>query len=154
MHSRDKTVLAGALARVRGLERPNRVSAFQLDYTHPINDHILEIGGKMIIRDQEMDYETRSDSIDFVFDNEIFNYTQKVNAVYLSTNINLPNDFSLKAGTRYEHTNIEGNWENDSEDPFSKNYDNILPNLTFSNQDWHYMSRLTKLHQNIDHVLD
>ena len=25
----------------------------------------------MIIRDQEMDYETRSDSIDFVFDNEI-----------------------------------------------------------------------------------
>ena len=105
---------------------------FQLDYTHPINDHIFEIGGKMIIRDQEMDYETRSDSIDFVFDNEIFNYTQKVNAVYLSTNINLPNDFSLKAGTRYEHTNIEGNWENDSEDPFSKNYDNILPNLTFS----------------------
>ena len=70
--------------------------------------------------------------IDFVFDNEIFNYTQTVNAVYLSTNINLPNDFSLKAGTRYEHTNIEGNWENDSEDPFSKNYDNILPNLTFS----------------------
>ena len=113
-------------------DEQNFEHTFQLDYTHPINDHIIEVGGKMIIRDQEMDYETQSDSIDFVFDNEIFNYTQTVNAVYLSTNINLPNDFSLKAGTRYEHTNIEGNWENDSEDPFSKNYDNILPNLTFS----------------------
>jgi hypothetical protein len=41
---------------------------FQLDYTHPINDHIVEIGGKMIIRDQEMDYETQSDSIDFIFE--------------------------------------------------------------------------------------
>ena len=68
----------------------------------------------------------------FVFDNEIFNYTQTVNAVYLSTNINLPNDFSLKAGTRYEHTNIEGNWKNNSDTTFSENYENILPNLTFS----------------------
>ena len=113
-------------------DEQNFEHTFQVDYTHPLNDHIIEVGGKMIIRDQEMDYETRSDSIDFVFDNEIFNYTQTVNAAYLSTNINLPNDFSLKAGTRYEHTNIEGNWENNSEDPFSKNYDNILPNLTFS----------------------
>ena len=113
-------------------DEQNFEHTFQVDYTHPINDHIIEVGGKMIIRDQEMDYETRSDSIDFVFDNEIFNYTQTVNAAYLSTNINLPNDFSLKAGTRYEHTNIEGNWDNNSEDPFSKNYDNILPNLTFS----------------------
>ena len=44
--------------------------------------------------------------------NEIFNYTQTVNALYLSSNINLPNDYSLKAGTRYEHTNIEGDWKN------------------------------------------
>ena len=113
-------------------DEQNFEHTFQVDYTHPINDHIIEVGGKMIIRDQEMDYETQSESIDYVFDNEIFNYTQTVNAAYLSTNINLPNDFSLKAGTRYEHTNIEGNWENNSEDPFSKNYDNILPNLTFS----------------------
>ena len=113
-------------------DEQNFEHTFQVDYTHPINDHIIEVGGKMIIRDQKMDYETQSDSIDYVFDNEIFNYTQTVNAAYLSTNINLPNDFSLKAGTRYEHTNIEGNWDNNSEDPFSKNYDNILPNLTFS----------------------
>ena len=62
----------------------------------------------MIIRDQEMDYETQSENIDYVFNNEIFNYTQTVNAIYLSSNISLPNDYSLKAGTRYEHTKIEG----------------------------------------------
>ena len=110
----------------------NLEHTFQIDYIHPINDHIVEIGGKMIIRDQIMDYETQSDSLEFIFPNEIFNYTQTVNALYLSTNLNLPNDFSLKAGTRYEHTNIKGDWKNNSQLPVDENYDNILPNITFS----------------------
>ena len=74
----------------------------------------------MIVRDQEMDYETKSDSIDFVFDNEIFNYVQTVSALYVSTNFSFPNDYSLKAGTRYENTNIEGKWKNESENPFNE----------------------------------
>ena len=110
----------------------NIEQTFQVDYSHPINDHLIEIGGKMIIRDQKMDYETESDSLAFVFENEIFNYTQTVNAFYLSSNINLANDYSLKVGTRYELTNIKGDWKNNSQEPFSENYDNILPNLTLS----------------------
>jgi len=110
----------------------NLEQTFQVDYSHPINDHLIEIGGKMIIRDQEMDYETESDSLPFVFENEIFNYTQTVSAFYLSSNINLANDYSIKVGTRYELTNIKGDWKNNSQNPFSENYDNILPNLTFS----------------------
>ena len=113
-------------------DEQNFEHTFQIDYTQPIQDHLIEIGGKMIIRDQEMDYETKSDNIDYVFSNEIFNYTQTVNALYLSSNISLPNDYSLKAGTRYEHTKIEGDWKNGTNTPFSENYDNILPNLTFS----------------------
>ena len=110
----------------------NIENTFQVDYTHPINDHLIEIGGKMIVRDQEMDYETISDSLDFVFDNEVFNYVQTVSAGYISTNISLANDYSLKAGTRFENTNIEGKWKNRSENPFNETYNNILPNLTFS----------------------
>ena len=105
---------------------------FQLDYSHPINDHLIEVGAKMIIRDQEMDYQTDSDSNAFIFPNEIFNYTQTVNAFYLSSNLQFTNDYSLQLGTRYELTNIKGDWRNNSHEKFSKNYDNILPNLTFS----------------------
>tara|TARA_B110000438_G_scaffold78923_1_gene79065 strand:+ start:12626 stop:15088 length:2463 start_codon:yes stop_codon:yes gene_type:complete len=105
---------------------------FQLDYSHPINDHLIEVGAKMIIRDQEMDYQTDSDSNAFIFPNEIFNYTQTVNAFYLSSNLQFTNDYSLQLGTRYELTNIKGDWRKNSHEKFSKNYDNILPNLTFS----------------------
>ena len=113
-------------------EEQNIEHTVQMDYTHPINDHIVEIGGKVIVRDQEMDYETESENAGYAFDNEIFNYVQTVSAAYLSTNISLPNDYSLKAGTRYEHTKIEGDWKNGSEEEFEENYSNILPNLTFS----------------------
>ena len=82
----------------------------QLDYSHPMNDHLIEVGTKMIIRDQEMDYQTDSDSNAFVFPNEIFNYIQTVNAFYLSSKLQLPNDYSLLLGTRYELTNIKGDW--------------------------------------------
>ena len=41
-------------------DEQNFEHTFQIDYTQPIQDHLIEIGGKMIIRDQEMDYETQS----------------------------------------------------------------------------------------------
>tara|TARA_B100001250_G_scaffold262781_1_gene226437 strand:- start:2267 stop:4735 length:2469 start_codon:yes stop_codon:yes gene_type:complete len=106
----------------------------QIDYSHPINEHLIEVGSKMIIRDQKMDYQTESDSTTFVFPNEIFNYTQIVNAFYLSSSIQLANDYSILLGTRYELTNIKGDWKNNSQAEFSKNYDNILPNLTISKE--------------------
>ena len=125
-------------------DEENTEQTLQLDYTHPINDHKIEVGGKLIYRDQKMDYNTESDSALFVFPKEIFNYSQLVSAFYLSTNVQLPNDYSLLLGTRYELTKIEGDWENNtlggntafalnrSKDPFSKNYGNLLPNLTVS----------------------
>ena len=107
---------------------------FQIDYSHPYSNHMIEIGSKMIIRDQEMDYQTDSNNNSLIFTNEIFNYTQTVNAFYLSTNLNLADDYSLLLGTRYELTNIKGNWETEdiTKEKFSKDYDNILPSLTIS----------------------
>ncbi len=104
----------------------------QLDYSHPINDHLIEVGSKMIVRNQEMDYQTNSDSNAFIFPNEIFNYTQTVNAFYLSSNIQFTNDYSVLLGARYELTNIAGNWRNNSQEEFAEDYDNILPNLSIS----------------------
>jgi outer membrane receptor protein involved in Fe transport len=113
-------------------DEQNFEHTFQIDYSHPINDHLIEMGTKMIIRDQEMDYQTDADSITFRSPNEIFNYSQIVNAFYLSSNIQFINDFSLLLGTRYELTNVKGSWKNNSEEEFSENYYNILPNLTLS----------------------
>ena len=118
---------------LKNINNENNIEhTLQLDYSHPLNDHLIEIGTKMIIRDQEMDYQTDSDNSSLVFDNEIFNYLQTVNAFYLSSNIKLTNDYSVLLGTRYEITNIKGNWNNNSNEEFSKNYQNILPNLTIS----------------------
>ena len=110
----------------------NLEHTLQVDYTHPINNHLIEVGAKTIIRDQEMNYNTESDSNAFVFASETFNYMQIVNAFYLSSNFQLPNDYNILLGTRYEITNINGNWKNNSQNKFSEKYDNILPNLTIS----------------------
>ncbi|MDG2139225.1 MAG: TonB-dependent receptor [Flavobacteriales bacterium] len=110
----------------------NLEQTFQADYSHPINDHLIEIGGKMIIRNQKMDYQTDNLTSDSLLLDEIFNYTQKINSFYISSNINLANDYSIKAGARAELTYFNGDWDNNSQVPFSDDYKNYLPSLTLS----------------------
>ena len=105
---------------------------FQIDYTHPINIHKIELGAKIINRNQEMNYSTTSDDSNYILPEELFNYNQLVGATYLSTQWELPNDFGLLGGLRYEFTQINGDWENNTNNPFDDSYHNILPNLTLS----------------------
>ena len=114
-------------------DETNTEQTLQLDYTHPVGEHRIEVGGKVIYRDQKMDYNTLDlISSDYIFNPETFNYSQNVNALYLSSKLQLINDFSLLAGFRYENTVINGDWENKSNEEFTNSYDNYLPNLTFS----------------------
>ena len=113
-------------------DETNTEQTLQIDYTLPVGEHKIEVGGKMIRRDQKMDYETNSDNPAYIFENEVFNYSQNVSAMYLSSNLQLINDYSLLAGFRYENTNIKGDWDNNSNEKFTNSYDNYLPNLTFS----------------------
>ncbi|HJN63495.1 MAG TPA: outer membrane beta-barrel family protein [Flavobacteriales bacterium] len=113
-------------------DEKNIEETFQIDYTHPINSHKIEIGGKAINRDQEMQYTTTSEDPSYVLSTEVFNYNQIVAATYLSTQWQLPNDFGLMSGVRYELTQIAGNWENESQKEFSESYTNILPSFTLS----------------------
>ena len=114
-------------------DETNTEQTLQIDYTHPIGEHRIEVGGKVIYRDQKMDYNTLDlISLDYIFIPETFNYSQNVNALYLSSKLQLINDFSLLAGFRYENTVINGDWENKSNEEFTNSYDNYLPNLTFS----------------------
>ena len=66
----------------------NFEQTFQVDYSHPLlNDHLIEIGGKMIMRNQKMDYETvdltSTSNNDSLLIDEIFNYTQRINSLYI-----------------------------------------------------------------------
>ncbi|MAQ32009.1 MAG: hypothetical protein CMD26_04695 [Flavobacteriales bacterium] len=109
----------------------------QLDYIHPFgNKNKFELGLKRIERNTVNDYKTETDlevswlnSYDL---NNIFTYKQKVSSFYVSTNLNFPSDIGVLIGTRYEHTNISGEY-NDHYPSFTPEpYSNIVPNMTIS----------------------
>ena len=52
-----------------------------------------------------------------------------VTATYLSTQFELPRDFGLISGIRYELTQISGNWKTESQQEFNDSYSNILSGL-------------------------
>ena len=96
------------------------------------NGNKLEIGGKIINRNREIIY---SDILDGNYINnccEEFNYTQIVSSSYISTEFNLNKGIGLKTGIRFENTQTKGDWLNNSETAFEKNYNNLMPNVTLS----------------------
>ena len=107
----------------------------QLDYTHPfLEENKLEVGAKLINRNREIVSTTSSDLSVFRSPHDIFNYNQQVLSTYISTDWNLENDIGIKAGIRYEHTTINGDWESGKELAIEHPYDNILPSLTIAKE--------------------
>ncbi len=110
----------------------------QTDYVHPFNDKLkMEVGLKSILRDIDSDFQffefeegSEISTLDPTRSN-LFDYDQDVYAAYLSFNINLGEKYSIQAGTRYEKTEIAGQFEDGSLD-FSNDYDNILPSIIIS----------------------
>ena len=108
-------------------------STLQLDYIHPFwEENKIEIGGKFINRDREMVYSNTSSLERYVAPQETFNYSQKVLAAYLSSDWVLPADFGIKAGIRFEQTQISGDWESGEKDPFNSSYISILPSVAIA----------------------
>ena len=106
---------------------------FQIDYVHPFSDKIkLEIGSKYVDRLNSADYITifNNETLDDFTD--IFNYEQKVFSTYLSSNLELPKDFSLVFGARYEGTEVLANYELQDSVLSNNNYQNILPSIIIS----------------------
>ncbi|MGY8988934.1 MAG: outer membrane beta-barrel protein, partial [Flavobacteriales bacterium] len=79
----------------------------------------IEIGAKIIDRDKNFLYSTQeNDIVPLLQPEETFNYNQKVGSAYLSSQFKLPRDFGLILGGRYEFTEINGSWDNNSYIPF------------------------------------
>jgi outer membrane receptor protein involved in Fe transport len=116
----------------------NLENTFQIDYVLPINKKItLETGTKLILRDIDSDFAYKNYSNDlknFVTDitrSDIFFYVQNVMAGYASVNLKLGDKWGLIAGSRYESTFLNGDYDK-NEVSFTNTYDNFLPSVTLN----------------------
>ena len=95
----------------------------------------LEIGLKYIDRNNNFEYKTIIDSNEILTysNNDIFDYRQRVVSTYMSSQFSFSKNIGLVIGGRYELTDINGKWENNSIQNFNgKPYGNFLPNLVLS----------------------
>ncbi|MFT6000449.1 MAG: ferric enterobactin receptor [Neolewinella sp.] len=107
----------------------------QVDYVHPFSKKVkMETGVKAVLRRIDSDYFTQvkeTDEAEFVSDSrltDLFLYDQDVYAGYVSFNVSLGDKWGLIAGTRYEVTEIGGDFR--SENPsFNNSYQNLLPSI-------------------------
>ncbi|GAB4253663.1 MAG: outer membrane beta-barrel family protein [Saprospiraceae bacterium] len=116
----------------------NLETTVQTDYIHPFSKAVkLETGAKAILRNINSDFafdaynfDTGIYERDFSRSDE-FNYDQNVYAGYISLNAKLGEKYGLLAGTRYERTEIDGNFRY-TENTFTNSYSNLLPSITVS----------------------
>lgn len=110
----------------------NREMTSQVDYTHPFaNKMTLETGLKNILRQISSDYTYDVAGMQDPSRSNVFNYSQDVYASYVSLGYMMGKNYTMKVGTRAEYTAIAGNFATGAV-PFSNNYLNVLPNLSFS----------------------
>ncbi|GGK58115.1 TonB-dependent receptor [Rufibacter glacialis] len=117
-------------------EGMNREMTFQVDYVHPFqNKTQLEVGTKGILRHAESDAMYRrlrlSTQAEELRPNE-FSYDQDVYSTYASYGFKLRKNYNVKSGARFEYTNIDGQYIQPYQDPFTDNYYNFIPNILIS----------------------
>ncbi len=131
---------AGALTgRQRNLNNnTNQEVTFQTDYQTPIRtNQLLEFGGKAIMRqvDSHYQYQVGGSTGDLVFDptnpSGSLKYNQNIGAGYISYTYVTPSKYTVKVGTRYEHTGISAT-ANDNAALAIPNYGNLVPSINVS----------------------
>jgi outer membrane receptor protein involved in Fe transport len=117
----------------------NNEYTIQSDYTHPFSTKAkLEIGAKSVLRviNSDLNYfNFSSDQNEYLPDanrTNLFRYNQDVTAGYASSTVTLSKSINMIAGVRLENTHISGKFADGAFAPFSNNYANLLPNISFS----------------------
>lgn len=117
----------------------NREFTLQLDYVEPIGDKAkFETGLKNISRTVTSDFQlfSREENGPYTavqgasFSND-FRYVQNVSAGYVSGLVDLPADFTIQAGGRYEYTTITANFS-DEADLEIGDYGTFVPSVNLS----------------------
>ncbi len=108
---------------------------FQVDYTHPFdNKTVLEIGAKSIYRDVTSDgFYNFTQNGNTSSSGNTFVYEQDVLATYFTYGFMLKKLLNVKLGSRYEQTQVNGDFKNGSERKiFTDDYENFIPSLALS----------------------
>ncbi|AYA36028.1 TonB-dependent receptor [Hymenobacter oligotrophus] len=113
----------------------NREATLQLDYIQPVDSTgTLELGLKSILRRVSSDYLVASDSLDgrgllpIPSRSNAFRYDQNVYSTYATYSFALGKKLTLKAGTRVEHTRIDGDFITDNIS-LRTDYTNVVPSV-------------------------
>jgi outer membrane receptor protein involved in Fe transport len=120
----------------------NQELTLQLDYQTPLGPkQLLEVGAKNILRRVNSDY-TTSQADGLVGDtytqlpntslNNSFRYHQNVAATYASYTVELPRQYVLKAGLRYEYTSIVATFTTGGADADIPAYAVLVPSVNLS----------------------
>lgn len=126
----------------------NQETTIQGDYQTPIGkNQLIEFGGKGIFRQVEsaFSYNYGIGSGGFQPDpsrsGNTLNYDQSIGAGYVSYTLTTKNKYTIKAGTRYEHTTINANYSQNQpgeqggaagQDLGIPNYSNLVPSVNIS----------------------
>ncbi len=117
----------------------NTEFTLQLDYVEPMGDKAkFEIGLKNIARTVTSDFQLFTRQGDDPFTavqgasvNNFFRYVQNVSAGFISGLVELPSDFTVQAGGRYEYTTIRANFAGE-EDLDINDYGTFVPSVNMS----------------------
>jgi ferric enterobactin receptor len=123
---------AGTSGNTPGNDRQTNIS---IDYTHPLTSKLtIETGVKTVLQDINSiaDISVLKPALNqFVPDptqSYHLNYNMKIYAGYLSTAFSMFNWLNVKAGARFEHTEVKIDYPN----TFIPSYNNLVPSLIFS----------------------
>lgn len=100
---------------------------FQFDWTRPFAKiHTIDLGAKYIYRDNHS--RDNLQYIDYRDDYSEFKHTTQVAALFADYRLNL-GKFGARAGLRYEYSHLAAKYPDGSENPFSSDLNDWVPNV-------------------------
>ncbi|MEP7375904.1 MAG: TonB-dependent receptor [Chitinophagaceae bacterium] len=132
----DDSLVYGTSSGSPGTEKDNEL---RIDYTVPLNKEIIfGTGGKLSFMDVNSTAEVnrlKTNAKEWSFDSSLsnqLNYHQKVYAVYAEISLPVKKWFDVKAGVRYERTEINSWYSNAQQQVSISGYNTVVPSIYFS----------------------
>jgi outer membrane receptor protein involved in Fe transport len=130
----------------------NEEATFQMDYQTPISkNQLFEFGGKGILRNVTSDYKSFTAGSNGIYTaantatlpTNVFDYNQNIWGTYGSYTLTTKNKWSIKAGARYEHTDITASFlKKEGQNTVIPPYGVLVPSFnmskTFKSGTWRF----------------